>query len=87
LATSDVTMFSEVNGWSGVNADANQKQLLVDGNATDTLQVSELMATGDSWNHTIVATVEHDGHSYDVYNSHAGLGQLIVDHSVHLAWI
>jgi hypothetical protein len=65
--------FNPGNGWTGtgMSASVQRHQLVVDGNAADTL------ASTDAW--ALVGDASNGGNSYKVFNSTTGLSQIIVD--------
>jgi hypothetical protein len=65
--------FNSGNGWSGLAANVAQKQVVVNGDAGDTLTIADL----GSWTQTGTAT--ESGQSYAVYQHNTSAAQLLVD--------
>jgi hypothetical protein len=86
FAMSSSNQFNSSKGWVGLPANVTMEQLVVDGNASDTLTVANSGAFANQWNTTVAGTVTNAGHTYDIYNSVALTGQLLVDHNVHLVF-
>jgi Bacterial Ig-like domain len=86
FAMSSANQFNSSKGWVGLPANVTMEQLVVDGNASDTLTVVNTGAFANQWNTSVAGTVTNGGHTYDVYNSVALTGQLLVDHNVNLVF-
>ncbi|MFM9967368.1 MAG: putative Ig domain-containing protein, partial [Burkholderiales bacterium] len=71
-----INLFNNANGWDGLSAAVQRHQLVVDGNAGDTIVL------GDLANWVEVGTVTNNGNSYAVLNHSSVLAQLIVDSDV-----
>jgi hypothetical protein len=71
LQMSGTDLFNAGNGWSGLGAHVERHQMVVDGGAGDTLSM------GAGWQ-SAGATVQHDGHSYAVFNATDSMAQLLV---------
>ncbi|MGE0100340.1 MAG: hypothetical protein AB7S86_18525, partial [Hydrogenophaga sp.] len=65
--------FNDGNGWTGLGASVQRHQLVIDGDAGDSVTSSGWTDTG--------GTVSYGGQTYAVYNSTAAstLAQLLVD--------
>jgi Bacterial Ig-like domain len=83
FAMGSSNQFNSGNGWVGLGASVAAEQLVIDGNASDTVRIAELT----DWNQVSAGTVTNDGHSYNVYNSNSGAGQLLIDQTIGLAFL
>jgi Bacterial Ig-like domain len=84
LSLSSANVFNSDTGWSGLPSVVSLEQLVIDGNASDTLTVANSGAFANQWNTTSIGTVSHGGHSYAIYHSNANTAELLVDQSVQL---
>jgi hypothetical protein len=81
LDMSGMNQFNNATGWAdgtynladGITTTEARHQLIVTGNAGDVVNLSG----GVNW--TNAGTVTNGGHTYDVYNSNAAAGQLLID--------
>ncbi|MDB5818866.1 MAG: hypothetical protein JWQ11_2506, partial [Rhizobacter sp.] len=71
LQMSGTDLFNAGNGWTGQPSHVDRHQMVVDGGTGDTLQM------GPGWQ-SAGAAVEHDGHSYAVFNASDSMAQLLV---------
>jgi hypothetical protein len=71
LQMSGTDLFNAGNGWTGLAGHVDRHQMVVDGGAGDTVQM------GAGWQST-GTSVEHDGHSYAVFNASDSMAQLLV---------
>ncbi len=65
--------FNSGNGWSGLAASVASKQLVIDGNAGDTLTLADLA------NWTSSGSATESGQTYTVYQHNSSAAQLLVD--------
>ena len=86
FSMSSADQFNSGNGWTGLPATVTLEQLVVDGNATDTVTVMNSGAFANHWNTTSAGTATHGGHTYAIYNSLANTGQLLIDQNVNLVF-
>jgi large repetitive protein len=82
FAMSAPNQFNSGNGWVGLPGAVTLEQLVIDGNASDTLNIFNSGTNAGFWNTTSAGTVTHGGQSYRIYNSTANTGQLLIDTDV-----
>ncbi|WP_310271910.1 Ig-like domain-containing protein, partial [Pseudomonas sp. 3296] len=77
LGVSDTDRFTAAKGWAGITASAGTHQMLIDGNAGDTV-----VSTG--WTNS-GQLLSGGGHTYVVYNASVGadMAQLLIDINVN----
>ena len=84
FAMSSADQFNSANGWVGMPGSVSAEQLVVDGTATATLNVANSGAYAGQWATVAAGTTTHGGHTYNIYNSTSGTGQLLIDQNVQL---
>ena len=82
LAVSQARAFSAANGWSGVGLSTTAHQLWVQGNANDTLAITEAQA---DWAES-GSTASHLGQAYRVFTHTSGHAQLLVSSVIQMEW-
>jgi Bacterial Ig-like domain len=84
FAMSSADQFNSANGWVGMPGSVSAEQLVIDGTSTATLNVANSGAYAGQWTTVAAGTTTHGGHTYNIYNSTAGTGQLLIDQNVQL---
>jgi Ca2+-binding RTX toxin-like protein/alpha-tubulin suppressor-like RCC1 family protein len=75
LDMAGMNLFNNGNGWSGLGTIVPKHQLVIDGDAGDTVQVNGAWTNSGS-------TVSNGGHTYAVFNADTAAAQLLIDTSV-----
>jgi hypothetical protein len=86
FAMSSPNQFNSGNGWVGLPPSVTNEQVVVDGNASDTVNILNSGTNAGFWTTTTAGTVIHAGQSYAIYNSTANTGQLLIDTDVIVAF-